>query len=104
VSGGQKQRIGIARALYRNPDLLIFDEATSSLDNLTERELNAEIAALAGAKTLIIVAHRLSTVERCDEIHVFDHGRVVASGTHAELLRSSPAYVRLNQAHATEAA
>ena len=104
VSGGQKQRIGIARALYRDPQLLIFDEATSSLDNLTERELNAEIAALSGAKTLIIVAHRLSTVERCDQIHVFDQGRVVASGSHAELLRSSAAYRRLQQAESAEAA
>lgn len=98
VSGGQKQRIGIARALYRDPQLLIFDEATSSLDNLTERELSAEIAALSGNKTLIIVAHRLSTVERCDEIHVFDQGRVVGSGAHAELLRSCPAYRTLYQA------
>jgi ABC-type bacteriocin/lantibiotic exporter with double-glycine peptidase domain len=104
VSGGQKQRIGIARALYRDPELLIFDEATSSLDNLTERELNAEIATLSGTKTLIIVAHRLSTVERCDQIHVFDQGRVVASGSHADLLRSSPVYRRLQQAQAAEAA
>jgi len=104
VSGGQKQRIGIARALYRDPELLIFDEATSSLDNLTERELSAEIAALSGAKTLIIVAHRLSTVERCDEIHVFDEGRIVASGSHAKLLESSPAYRLLYQAQAQEAA
>jgi ABC-type bacteriocin/lantibiotic exporter with double-glycine peptidase domain len=92
VSGGQKQRIGIARALYRDPQLLIFDEATSSLDNVTERELSAEIAALSGSKTLIIVAHRLSTVERCDEIHVFDQGSVVGSGTHAKLLQSCPEY------------
>jgi ATP-binding cassette, subfamily B, bacterial PglK len=98
VSGGQKQRIGIARALYRDPQLLIFDEATSSLDNLTERELNAEIAGLSGSKTLIIVAHRLSTVERCDEIHVFDQGRVVGSGSHAALLRSCPEYRALHLA------
>jgi ATP-binding cassette, subfamily B, bacterial PglK len=98
VSGGQKQRIGIARSLYRDPQLLIFDEATSSLDNLTERELNAEIAALSGTKTLLIVAHRLSTVERCDVIHVFDQGRIVGSGTHAELLESCPAYRLLYKA------
>jgi len=100
VSGGQKQRIGVARALYRNPRLLIFDEATSALDNLTERELSAEIAALSGDKTLIIVAHRLSTVERCDEIHVLDHGRVVGRGRHAELLQSCPEYCALYQAQA----
>jgi ABC-type multidrug transport system fused ATPase/permease subunit len=97
VSGGQKQRIGIARSLYRDPQLLIFDEATSSLDNLTERELNAEIAALSGIKTLIIVAHRLTTVEGCDEIHVFDQGRIVGSGSHAQLLESCPAYRVLYQ-------
>jgi len=92
VSGGQKQRIDIARAMYRDPQLLIFDEATSSLDNVTERELSAEIAGLSGSKTLIIVAHRLSTVERCDQIHVFDQGRVVGSGTHTALLQSCPEY------------
>lgn len=104
VSGGQKQRIGIARALYRDPQLLIFDEATSSLDNVTERELNAEISALSGSKTLIIVAHRLSTVEKCDEIHVMNQGRVVASGPHAALLRSSPEYRALYQAQEPTAA
>lgn len=97
VSGGQKQRVGIARALYLDPQLLIFDEATSSLDSVTERELGAEIAGLSGSKTLIIVSHRLSTVERCDEIHVFDEGRVVASGSHASLLQTCPAYRALHQ-------
>lgn len=98
VSGGQKQRIGIARALYRDPQVLIFDEATSSLDNITERELNEEIAALSRAKTLIVVAHRLTTVTACDEIHVFDQGRIVGSGTHASLLKSCPAYRMLHEA------
>lgn len=92
VSGGQKQRIGIARALYRDPEILIFDEATSSLDNVTERELNAEIEMLSGSKTLVIVAHRLSTVVHCDVIHVFDEGRIVGSGTHLQLLQSCRAY------------
>jgi ABC-type multidrug transport system fused ATPase/permease subunit len=92
VSGGQKQRIGIARALYRDPEILIFDEATSSLDNLTERELSAEIEMLSGSKTLVIVAHRLSTVVHCDVIHVFDEGRIVGSGTHLQLLQSCRAY------------
>jgi ABC-type bacteriocin/lantibiotic exporter with double-glycine peptidase domain len=98
VSGGQKQRIGIARALYRDPEILIFDEATSSLDNVTERELSDEIAALAGAKTLIIVAHRLSTVAGCDVIHVLDKGRIVGSGTHLQLLESCKAYGALYNA------
>jgi ATP-binding cassette subfamily B protein len=68
------------------------------VDNVTERELNAEIAALSGDKTLIIVAHRLSTVERCDEIHVFEDGRIAGSGTHAQLMQSCPAYRALHQA------
>jgi len=98
VSGGQKQRIGIARALYRDPEIVIFDEATSSLDNLTERELNTEIEMLSRAKTLIIVAHRLSTVARCDVIHVFAEGRIVGSGTHLQLLQSSKDYGTLYNA------
>jgi ABC-type bacteriocin/lantibiotic exporter with double-glycine peptidase domain len=101
LSGGQKQRIGIARALYRDPQLLIFDEATSSLDNATERELNAEIAQLSGSKTLIIVAHRLTTVERCDQIYVFDQGRIADSGTHDQLLASSRAYRLLHKGDAS---
>jgi len=103
VSGGQKQRIGIARALYRDPQILIFDEATSSLDNVTEQELNAEIAGLSRTKTLIIVAHRLTTVARCDEIHVFDQGRVVGSGKHELLMDTCQAYRNLYQAQDTAA-
>jgi ABC-type multidrug transport system fused ATPase/permease subunit len=103
VSGGQKQRIGIARTLYRDPELLIFDEATSSLDNLTERELNAEIAGLSRTKTLLIVAHRLTTVAACDEIHVFDQGRIVGSGTHFRLLESCAAYRALYQSQGAPA-
>src|SRR5581483_4871635 len=97
VSGGQKQRIGIARALYRDPQLLIFDEATSSLDNVTERELNLEIGSLAPAKTLIIVAHRLSTVAKCDVIYVFHEGGIAGSGTHASLLETCAVYRTLYQ-------
>lgn len=92
VSGGQRQRVGIARALYHDPEILIFDEATSALDNVTERELMSEINALSGSKTLIIVAHRLSTVENCNNIYLLDQGRIVAQGTHKELLTTSPAY------------
>lgn len=92
VSGGQRQRIGIARALYRDPEILVFDEATSALDNITERELMNEINALSRTKTLIIVAHRLSTVEKCDSIYLLDQGRIVAQGSHADLLATSPAY------------
>ena len=92
VSGGQKQRIGIARALYRDPEILIFDEATSALDTVTERELMQEINQLSGDKTLIIVAHRLSTVENCKAIHLLDNGRIIAKGSQAELLESSAEY------------
>ncbi|MBS0171435.1 MAG: ABC transporter ATP-binding protein [Nitrospira sp.] len=95
LSGGQKQRIGIARALYQAPEILIFDEATSALDNLTERELTDEIAALAGDKTIIVVAHRLSSIIRCDVIYLFDEGRIAGRGTHSELLSTCPAYRQL---------
>ena len=74
LSGGQKQRIGIARALYNNPPLIVLDEATSSLDNETERSFNKAVEELKGKKTLIIVAHRLSTIEKCDKIFKLDNG------------------------------
>jgi len=95
VSGGQRQRIGIARALYRDPEILMFDEATSALDNLTELELMQEIQGLARSKTLIIVAHRLSTVEDCDVIFLLESGRLVASGSHQQLLETSVPYREL---------
>lgn len=86
LSGGQRQRIGIARALYLDPPVLIFDEATSALDNATERAVMEAINALSGNKTIILVAHRLSTVEPCDRIYVLSKGRVVEEGTWAELI------------------
>lgn len=102
LSGGQKQRVGIARALYRDPEILIFDEATSALDNITERELMEELNKLSGEKTLIIVAHRLSTVETCDVINFLDNGRIIAQGTHAELLKNSIEYQILYNQQAQE--
>ena len=75
-SGGQKQRIGIARALYRNPDILIFDEATSSLDNETEESLMEAIDSLKGKKTMIIIAHRLTTIENCDTVYRVEDGKI----------------------------
>jgi len=89
LSGGQRQRIGIARALYSDPDVLIFDEATSALDNLTEQVVMDAIHKLTHRKTIIIVAHRLTTVRQCDQIFMLDGGRLSASGTYDQLLRSS---------------
>ncbi len=95
LSGGQRQRVGIARALYRDPEILVFDEATSSLDSLTEREIERAIERLGGQKTIIIIAHRLTTVMKCDKLYLMDEGRITASGTYEELLEQSPTFQRL---------
>ncbi len=86
LSGGQRQRIGIARALYHEREILVLDEATSALDNETESLVNEAIRSLAGTKTLIIIAHRLSTVEHCDRVYWLERGRVVKSGTYQEVV------------------
>lgn len=86
LSGGQRQRVGIARALYHDADLIVFDEATSALDNLTEREVMTAIDALPGDKTVLMIAHRLSTVKRCDRIIVLDKGRLVGCDTWEALM------------------
>ena len=86
LSGGQRQRIGIARALYHDPEVLVLDEATSALDGQTEKGVMAAVNALHGVKTLIIVAHRLTTVADCDILYRLDKGRVVQSGTFAEVI------------------
>lgn len=86
LSGGQRQRIGIARALYRDPAILVLDEATSSLDTDTENKLMEAVDALKGNKTLIIIAHRLSTVQNCDRIFKFERGRIVKEGTPENIL------------------
>ena len=94
VSGGEKQRLSIARALLRQPDLLVFDEATSALDSLTEEEISATIREISQWKSLItiLIAHRLSTVMHADTIHVLERGRIVESGKHAELLEMKGLY------------
>lgn len=96
LSGGQRQRIGIARALYKNASIIVFDEATSALDNATEREVMAAIEALGGQFTVILIAHRLSTVERCDLVIELDQGRVVGQGRYEELLATSRSFQRMS--------
>jgi ABC-type multidrug transport system fused ATPase/permease subunit len=85
LSGGQQQRIAIARALYRSPSLLLLDEATSALDSGTERVIGEAIRSMKGTRTLVIVAHRLSTVQDCDVIYLVEGGRVIDCGTYEEL-------------------
>ena len=86
LSGGQRQRVAIARALYHEPAVLVFDEATAALDNQTEREVTLAIAALHGTRTMIVIAHRLSTVQGCDRLIFLKDGRIAAVGSYNELL------------------
>ena len=92
LSGGQRQRVGIARALYRDPDVVIMDEATSALDNVTERAVMDAVHNLAHRKTIVLIAHRLTTVQRCDIIFMLEGGRVVTSGTYDELVAGSDGF------------
>ncbi|MGH9033034.1 MAG: ABC transporter ATP-binding protein [Acidimicrobiia bacterium] len=92
VSGGQRQRVSIARALYRRPAVLAFDEGTSALDNRTEADLIRALDSLRGERTMIIVAHRLTTVRGCDRIVVLEGGRIVDTGTYEELTARSPSF------------
>ena len=94
LSGGQRQRIGIARALYHNPDVLLLDEATSALDNEAENFVIEAVDALRGSKTVVVVAHRLSTVRRCDWLVMLEGGRVLDTGSFDELLQKNPRFVR----------
>lgn len=95
LSGGQRQRIGIARALYHNPSLLVFDEATSALDGITEEAILEAIRKLAHKKTIVIVAHRLSTVKECDIIYLLEQGRMADQGTYHELISSNEQFRRM---------
>jgi subfamily B ATP-binding cassette protein MsbA len=95
LSGGEKQRLTIARALYKNPPLLILDEATSSLDTVSERQVQDAIDQLMQHRTSVVIAHRLSTVQHADEIIVLDHGEIKERGTHTELIARNGLYQQL---------
>ncbi|KAB8334062.1 ABC transporter ATP-binding protein [Scytonema tolypothrichoides VB-61278] len=101
LSGGQRQRLGIARALVVEPDVLIFDEATSSLDYESERSIQLAMRSILGTRTTIIIAHRLSTVREADKIVVLDKGRIVEIGSHDQLLRHEGIYRRLHSLQQT---
>jgi ATP-binding cassette subfamily B protein len=103
LSGGEKQRIAIARVLLKDPAVLILDEATSALDSISERVVQDALDAAADGRTTIAIAHRLSTIVNADVIFVVDAGRIVESGTHAELLARGGAYARLYEQQLTSA-
>jgi len=96
LSGGERQRVAIARAFLADAPILILDEATSSLDVETERDVQAAMEALMVGRTTIVIAHRLSTVRSADRILVFEHGKIVEEGSHAALVARGGAYARLH--------
>lgn len=89
LSGGQRQRVGIARALYHDPKVLVMDEATSALDNITEKQITDAIQKLKGERTLIIIAHRLTTVKDCDKLYFMENGKIIQEGTYTNLVKSN---------------
>jgi ABC-type multidrug transport system fused ATPase/permease subunit len=99
LSGGQRQRVAIARALYTEASVLVLDEATNALDGLTEQEMMATIVRLRGRYTVIVIAHRLSTVRACDVVYELDRGQIRSSGTYDDLIKSSATFRRLADVH-----
>lgn len=97
LSGGQRQRIGIARALYNDPEILVFDEATSSLDGLTEKNIMKAIDSFAGQKTIILIAHRLSTVMNCNLIYYMENGKIIDQGTYQYLIESNANFKQMSE-------
>ena len=97
LSGGQKQRLTIARAMLKSPSILILDEATSSLDSESEKKIQGAIDKLMVDKTSLIIAHKFSTIKKCDKIILIDKGRILAEGTHDELINSNSSYKNMNE-------
>ena len=95
LSGGQRQRICIARAIYKNPPILILDEATSSLDSEAEKKVQNAIEKIMEKRTSIIIAHRLSTIQNCDKIIIIDNGKIIGKGKHDDLIKNNPSYKKL---------
>ena len=94
--GGQRQRIGIARALYYDSDILVFDEATSALDGITEKTVMEAIQDFKGKKTLIMIAHRLKTIQNCDQIFMMEKGCIIDFGTYQQLLEKNEKFKKMS--------